>query len=265
MRFLIVVNIGAILLGGKALGHEFWIDAEKYMLPSGAEVTADLRVGSEFRGAPMVYLPRDFTRFEIADAQGVRPIEGRFGDRPAAQVSGVADGLAVMIHETTAKTVTWREWADFAAFAAHKDFADIEARHAARNLPRDGFSESYSRHVKALFAVGDGAGQDRAFGLSTEFIALENPYTDQVEDGFLLQVLDQNTPRSNVQVELFARSPEGEVSMSLHRTDAAGQVNLPVRSGFEYFADAVVLDALPPTGDGPVWGTRWAGLSFMIP
>jgi len=42
-------------------------------------------------------------------------------------------------------------------------------------------------------------------------------------------------------------------------------VNLPVMSGYAYFADAVVLDEITPQEDGPVWGTRWAGLSFMIP
>ncbi len=265
MKLAVFLNIGAILLAGKLFAHEFWIDPLEYMVPSGGEIRADLRVGTEFRGAPMVYLPRDFTRFEIADANGLRPVEGRFGDRPAAHVAGVADGLVVMIHESTPKLVTWSEWETFAAFAAHKDFGAAEARHNARGLPRSGFSEAYTRHVKALFAVGEGAGQDQRFGLSTEFVALENPYLDDVSDGFLLQLFDQDTPRAAVQVELFARSPEGEVTITLHRTNDQGEVNLPVMSGYAYFADAVVLDEITPQEDGPVWGTRWAGMSFMIP
>ncbi len=265
MKLAVCLNIGAILLAGKVFAHEFWIDPLEYTVPSGGDIVADLRVGTEFRGAPMVYLPRDFIRFEIADANGLRPVEGRFGDRPAAQVSGVADGLVVMIHESTPKLVTWSEWETFAAFAEHKDFGGVEARHNARGLPRVGFSEAYTRHVKALFAAGDGSGQDQRFGLSTEFVAQENPYLDDVSDGLLLQLFDQDTPRAAVQVELFARSPEGEVTITLHRTNDQGEVNLPVVSGYAYFADAVVLDEIIPQDGGPVWGTRWAGLSFMIP
>ncbi|MEM8731861.1 MAG: DUF4198 domain-containing protein, partial [Pseudomonadota bacterium] len=156
------------------------------------------------------------------------------------------------------------EWAAFLRFAAHKDFADIEVRHAARGLPKTGFRERYTRHVKALVAVGDGAGSDRLTGLKTEFVALANPYTDDLSGGLPVRLYHDGAPRAAAQVEIFARAPDGEVTVTTTRTDDTGLAMIPVVSGYSYLLDGVVLRETEE-GDDAAWETLWAALTFAVP
>lgn len=249
-----------------AASHEFWIDPEAFQVEPGAQLEARLRVGQSFEGSSLSFLPRNFTRFEVAQGDTLTEVAGRLGDNPALQFDGAQEGLAVILHETTDNLLTYDEWAGFLRFAEHKDFGDVRAMQEARGLPMEGFRESYSRHAKSLIAVGSGAGEDREYGLRTEFVALANPYTDDLGDGFPVLVLLEGEPRADVQVELFDRAPDGEVTITLHRTDAEGRAVLPVEPGHVYLADSVTLlplDAESPRD--PVWHSLWASLTFAVP
>jgi len=139
-------------------------------------------------------------------------------------------------------------------------------QHKSRGLPDTGFKEAYSRYGKSLIAVGDGAGADQNVGLLTEIVALANPYTDDLTDGLPVQVLYEGKPRANVQVELFDRAPDGEVAVTLHRTDNTGVAVIPVAPGHEYLVDSVVMRAVGPADDkGHVWESLWASLTFKVP
>ncbi|WP_438362861.1 DUF4198 domain-containing protein [Nioella halotolerans] len=249
-----------------AAAHEFWIAPMDYTVSADAPLEARLRVGEDFEGTPMAYLPRNFSRFDLAIGDSVLPVEGRLGQHPAVVVEDHGSGLAVVLHETTPREVHYDDWDSFLRFAAHKDFTDIEARHQSRGLPMGGFRESYTRHAKSLIASGDGAGADRAFGLRTEFVALANPYTDSLSGGLPVLLLLDGAPRADAQVELFERAPDGTVTVTLHRTDADGRAVLPVDPDNEYLADAVSLMPVEPAEDGdPVWHTLWASLTFAVP
>ncbi|MBF9050955.1 DUF4198 domain-containing protein [Roseobacter sp. HKCCD9010] len=267
MRHLLLALTLALTLGvSKTQAHEFWIEPEGFQIAPDDNITAYLRVGQEFSGVTISYLPRNFTRFDVMQGDILTNVEGRLGDNPALDMGGFNDGLAIIVHETTANRLTYDEWDSFLRFAAHKDFGDVEARHDARGLPREGFRESYIRYAKSLVAIGDGAGQDRQVGLATEIVALANPYTDDVSAGLPVQVLLDGAPRVNAQVELFDRAPDGTVEITLHHTDEAGIAVLPVTAGHEYLADAVVLEPLDaPTPSDPVWLSRWASLTFSVP
>ncbi|MEM6390037.1 MAG: DUF4198 domain-containing protein [Pseudomonadota bacterium] len=259
-------TIALILSLGKANSHEFWIDAEIFEVPIGGIIEGNLRVGQEFEGAPQSYLPSRYTRFDITVGNELFPVEGRLGDIPALSMDGLPEGLAIVAHETTSSRLTYREWDRFVRFAEHKDFTEALTEHVERGISQTEFRESFSRHVKALFAIGDGAGEDRALGLETEIVALANPYTDDLTDGLAVQVFRSGTPRADAQVELFQRAPDGEVSITLHRTDDEGIAVLPVMPDHVYFADAVVLEAREPEAEtDPVWHSYWAGLTFAVP
>ncbi len=266
--------LAALLIGALASAshaHEFWIDPQSYQVTSGSPLIADIRNGQKFKGLDLSYLERNFVRFDLVgpvgnsvDAKPVPlPVTGRTGDVPALRTVAGAPGLWVIVHQTTPSTLTYQKWEKFQAFADHKDFADIQNRHKARGLPDAGFKESYTRFAKSLIAVDDGAGQDRAVGLETEFVALQNPYTESTDTlPFLL--LYQGKPRPHAQVEMFDRAPDDQVTVTLHRTDADGRVTLPVTPGHRYLLDAVVLRDMPSGADA-AWETLWAALTFAVP
>lgn len=251
-----------------AAGHEFWIDVQRYQIDAGDAIVADLRVGETFEGTAMSYLPQGFRRFEIVEAGTAVSVEGRMGDRPALSQAVPQSGLAVIVHETTNSFLTWQDFARFEGFVTHKDAAWAVAAHAARGLPDTGFREAYSRHAKALVAVGDGAGADREVGLETEIVALANPYVEDVSGGMPVRLLYRGAPRADAQVEIFEKAPDGAVAVSTVRTDGAGVARVPVRPGHVYMLDAVVIRE--PEGDlasrpDIAWESLWANLTFAVP
>lgn len=271
MSVLRLSLVAALFWGTSAIAHEFWIEPEGFQVETDVPFSASLRNGENFSGASLAWFENRFTRFEAHWRDETIAIRGRMGDTPALQMlSPPEDGLMILLHETVASDLTYKEWDKFLAFVDHKDFASAVATHDQNGWPKEGFRESYTRHVKALVAVGDGAGADRAFGMETEFVALTNPYDAGFDGTMRVEVLYQGAPRPDAQVEVFDRAPSGEVTVSLFRTDDAGVAVVPVLPGHDYLFDAVVLrpaDVSTAAGDeNPLlWETLWAALTFSVP
>jgi len=268
MRLSVLLAALALSLstvGAKA--HEFWLSPDAYGVSLEDVMQVRLRVGSGMKGAALPYLPNDIARFEVVQGDAVRPVTARMGDNPALVMPAGTDGLAVVVIETTDSRLTYKEFAIFERFVAHKDFKTALADHKARGLPDFGFQETYRRHAKSLIAVGSGAGADRVMGLKIEIVAQANPYTDDLSAGMPLLVLLDGAPRADVQVELFQTAADGTVTSAMHRTDPQGRVVVPVLPGMEYMADNV--DLRPLANDdpmvGPVWHSDWASLTFRTP
>lgn len=188
------------------------------------------------------------------------------GDKPAIQTQAPGRGLLTLVHVTNSNFLTYTEWQKFLNFVAHKDFSGLPQAHLDRALPQTKFRESYYRHVKSLIAVGDGTGADRAIGLRAELVALQNPY--QPFTGALpVQILFENTPRADAQLEVFEMSADGTVTVTTTRTDETGVAQVPVKPGHSYLLDAVVLldTGNDDVKNGPVWESHWAALTFQIP
>ncbi|MEX0348554.1 MAG: DUF4198 domain-containing protein [Paracoccaceae bacterium] len=246
------------------LAHEFWIEPSEFQVETGAALTAQLRVGEKLKGSPQAYFPNRIARFELRSGDAVLPYAGRLGDIPALNTRAEQDGLLVILHQTAPSTLDYKEWAKFQAFADHKDFRDIRARHLARGLPLDGFTEIYTRYARALVAVGSGQGTDGISGMETEFVALTNPYANPTPDAVSVQLYYQGKPQPDAQVEVFDRAPDGSVSISLARTDAEGRAVIPVTSGHHYLLDAVRLRPYDGSEEA-VWESLWASLTFAVP
>lgn len=229
----------------------------------GGEITADIRNGENFEGSALAWIDRNVARSDLATGARQTRITGRLGDRPALRIDAPEDGLAVVIHETTPSRLTYQTWEKFQRFVDHKDLGVTQADHLSRGHPPTGFTESYTRHTKALIALGDGAGADRAFGLQTELIAFANPYTPDYEQILPVQLNYQGRPRGDTQIEIFDRGPDGVVAVSTVRTDAAGRAEIPTRPGHSYLLDAVILR--PGSQGNAVYDTLWAGMSFHVP
>ncbi|SIS81903.1 Uncharacterized conserved protein, contains GH25 family domain [Roseivivax lentus] len=258
--------LAAACLAVPAASHEFWIDPTVYQVPDGSDLIADIRVGEAFDGAAYSYIPPNFTRFDLVMGDRAIEVPGRAGDRPALQMEAPGAGLAIVVHQTKAYNLVYDSYEKFENFVTHKDAAWALERFAERGLDPENVRESYTRYGKSLIAVGDGAGSDREVGLLTEIVALANPYTDDLSAGLPVRVLYEGTPRADAQVELFARAPDGTVSVSLHKTDEAGVATLPVAPGTEYLADAVVIRELEAEMmSDPTWESLWASLTYLVP
>ncbi len=266
MRILAALIASALAV--PAQSHEFWIEPLDYQIEADGKVQAMLVNGQEFEGTELGFIPQRMSAFLTYQDDQVRAVENRIGARPALDEPPMGDGLQIFRYESRLSVLTYSEWEKFLRFAAHKDFEDIEARHDARGLPREGFQEGYWRFAKSLIGVGSGEGADMRTGLPVEYVALDNPYTDDLSAGMRLQLFILNEVGADRQVELFEKAPDGSVEVTLHRTGEDGIVVLPVKAGHSYLVDHVVLRT--PSQQlaedaGIEWETLWAALTFAVP
>lgn len=264
---LATLVVTCITLAQAATAHEFWIAPEPYQIDAGDPIRAQLRVGSDFAGSPQSYFPQRFARFEVKMGDDVWEVEGRIGDIPAMDMVVEGEGLAVILHETKGDSLQYRTRELFESFVAHKDLTGTLERHAERGLPELEFREAYTRYAKSLVAIGSGEGADARVGLKVEVVAEANPYTDDLSEGFPVQVFYEGEPRREEQVEVFERAADGAVTVTRLRTDTEGRLSFPVTSGSTYLVDSVVME---DTGNddpeaGPVWHSAWASLTFTVP
>jgi cobalt/nickel transport protein len=266
-RLILVTSLA--LPASTALAHEFWIEPLNYQVDNDGMLEAQFKNGQEFKGNTLSYFDRNSSLFEMS-ANGERiTLTPRLGDNPALNVDAPArDALVTVVHETTPSLVTYSEWAKFLKFAKHKDFKDAAADHALAGWSQVKFKESYTRHAKALIAVGKGDGADEALGLVTEFVALTNPYEENFNSSMKVALYFNGILRPDAQVEVFDRAPDNGVTVTLHRTDAQGEAVILVTPGHTYLFDAVALQPFEEAtkDDGAtVWQTFWAALTFHVP
>lgn len=269
MRKLTLSLVAALACAALPMSaHELWIAPLNYQVPAGANIQAHIVNGQDFEGTTLPYITSRFQHFvAFTDGQG-RQVAGRNGDVPAMDRATDTEGLHVIAYQSTPSTIGYDDWAKFQKFVDHKDFGDVRTTHDARGLPETGFKENYIRYSKSLIGVGNAAGSDLRAGLETELVALMNPYTDDLSNGFRVQLFYGQDVRANEQVEIFDQPPGGDVIVSTVRTDADGIATIPVTAGHIYMLDAVVLrepsDAVAEA-TGTVWETLWANMTFAVP
>lgn len=252
-----------------ASAHEFWIEPDVYQVETGGRLQAHFKNGQAFKGVTLSFFGRSSERFDvIVDGKAV-PVIPRDGDSPALDIDApIKNGLVSVVHETSSSLITYREWEKFQKFSAHKNFQNAEADHLSAGWSQVKFRERYTRHVKALIAVGRGEGSDSTAGLKVEFVALTNPYLDAFDNNMKVSLLYDGTARAGAQVEVFERAPDDTVTITLHNTDADGTASIPVKSGHVYLFDTVVLRPAPEASseeNAIVWETFWAALTFKVP
>jgi uncharacterized GH25 family protein len=259
---IIFLKLGA----PNAHAHELWLDSKEFQLREVGNVEIELRNGQNFSGLNLPYFNKSVKQFFWVQNGERHNVKSRLGDVPAMSTSIESEGLVLVVYESTPESITYDKWEEFTNFIKHKDFPDAEKSHVARGLPKTEFKELYRRYSKALVGLGHSKGQDKNFGLETEFVAQTNPYVNSTNTDFTAKLLYQQLPRKNTQVEIFERDPKKLVRKSMLRTDEYGRFSVPIKPGFDYLLDAVVLrEATPRTNKGAVWESLWATMTFSVP
>ena len=250
-----------------AHAHEYWIQPHTYRLDNAENLVADLRVGMDFSGSKQPFVSNNFVAFNIASSEGTHPVEGRLGDMPAVNIMPSGDGLQVLSLFTTSSALTWDDYQKFDDFVNLHGLEWVLARHTERGLPDTGFKEAYTRFVKSLTAVGNGAGQDHYTGMFFELVAGKNPYTDDMSAGMPITILFQGEPLPNKQVDLFYRDFDGELTRLSVQSDANGHALVPSLGDGEYMVNVVhMIEPFPEDIErtGVVWHSLWGSITYAI-
>ena len=107
-RFLILIL--SLILTNPVYAHEFWISPVKYEIGINEPIEAHNRVGQNFVGGSYYFLEMQTKRHEVMQAGKKIKVTGRNGDRPAFQLEGLPNGLAILVHETTNMRLLYNDY-----------------------------------------------------------------------------------------------------------------------------------------------------------
>ena len=262
---LVILAISDLWIS-RAFTHELWLEPKKFHISTNEMLEVNIKLGEKLQGAILPFFPASFEEFYWSQNGDKNFIKSRLGDRPAFSAVVPKDGLISVIYVSKASTLRYQTFDKFEKFAQSKDLGPVKRLHKEHGFSENEFSEIYSRFAKAIVRVGSGLGKDRSFGLTTEFILLNNPYENKNEDFVELKLLYDGAARSNAQIEIFERSVDGIVKLTTTRTLSNGIAVIPIKRGNEYLFNAVKLrKAEADSPQNVVWETLWASLMVKIP
>lgn len=164
--------------------------------------------------------------------------------------------------------------ADFNEYLEHDGVLDmLEWRKQNNALDKDAV-EKYSKHVKAIFQVGDKKTDDwkKPLGYPIEFMPMRNPYDLKPGDALQVQLLWNGSPLADQLVyagsdaggHVHSHGGEehshGEVTQL--RTDANGMVSLNVASEGQWYLRSIYMT--PSQETGLTHESNWATLTFEV-
>jgi hypothetical protein len=143
----------------------------------------------------------------------------------------------------------------------------ISALRAKRGEQDKNGTESYTRCLKALLAVGPATEQDtdHVLGFPLELIADTNPYQQTPGTPLPIRLLFEGQALEGALVE--AKSLHSTEAVLTARTDAKGHVSFRFPSSGEWMLNAVhMVEAKPKHKNTQAdWQSYWASLTFALP
>jgi hypothetical protein len=255
----------AVLVTGIA-AHDLFIKMDSYFLPPATPVRIPIINGT------FVLSENSITPDRVADVSLVN--EG--GRREIGTSSWNADGDTTFLGLRTGAPGTYvlgvstlpRDLelaaADFNEYLAHDGIPDVlEQRETDGELEKD-VVEQYSKHVKAVFQVGDrrSGGLDVAFGHPAELVPVTNPYEGSVGEEVAFRALVDGRSVPNQLVLAGGDGPQGLISERSARTDADGVVRFRIDEPGRWYVKFINMQKIAMTGID--YESKWATLTFEV-
>ena len=249
-------------------GHELWIDTIDFKVEKDTILNLNLRNGENFDGFSLGYFDRSVKELYWRQNGKKFNNNSRQGDNPALQISPTDNGLISIIYVSKPSIIKYKDFSKFQNFVIEKHSPSALEIHKNLDFPRENFSELYTRYSKALVGVGTSKGFDTENNLELELVALENPYTDNMDDGIEILALYNGNPRAFSNLDVFERSnTDSSVNTFVVKTNDKGVAVVEVKNDCTYLIDNVIIR---PANEklfkerGVIWESLWAALTFSV-
>lgn len=254
---LIALFIGFVPV--PAIAHDFWIEPSTFSPVLNRPVALTLRVGENFMGDAVPRMPSHVRSFTAQQANGTIRVSGTPNSSPAGQASFVRQGSAIIVYDSNA-TVAELDRAKFAQYVREEGLERQVARAALGGTAK--IRDAFSRHAKALLAVGGSKVEDRRTGMPFEIVAISDIAAAARAKKLPVRLYFRNQPVKDVLVvAIHKRNPARRIAA---RTSDRGEVTLPLDQPGLWLIKAVHL---VPASDKRVADIEsyWASLTFELP
>lgn len=246
--------------------HEFWIQPLNYSVGAGAPIQASLNAGERFSGTAYPFRYARTISAKLTDQSGETRISGVDGAQPALQTTTAGNGLQILSYQSAPSHLQHSDFDKFRSYLIEDGITWVEQAHRQRGLPSTGFTEAFSRYAKSLIKAGDGQGSDKHTGMPYEWIALNNPYRDELSanaagvPAMLARLQAHGEAVPDAQVTIFHDNGADPVRRSITHTNSDGIAEIPVYDGGEFLISSVIMTQ----GERAAWHSRWVSMTWQI-
>lgn len=274
MKRTLLIAVACLWVAGSPLAHDLFLRFAESFLPPHQDVTVSLLNGTFERSDNTI------TRDRMVDVSIVGP-----GDEIAHPEEGAwrDEGDTTRLDFTTGPAGTYTIGVStkprmielsgeaFDGYLDHDGVDDVLAERERLGLLGTKAHERYSKHVKALFQVGEvrSAGFEAELGYPIEILPRQNPYELGVGDVLEVQVKKDGAPLAG---QLVYASHAGfhehddagrHVEACRTRTDAQGLARIPLTQSGAWYVRLIHM--VPVEEEGVDYESLWATLTFSLP
>ncbi len=256
-----------VCLAFSADAHDLFLKLDNYFLRPNARATVRLLNGTFRASEGLVRRDRLNDASIVAPGgQITHPEAGAWrdaGETTSLDVQTGEAGTYVVVVSTKPREIDLKA-KDFNDYLAHDGIPDTLAeRRRNKELGKD-VRERYSKHVRAVFQVGDARTDDykQVIGYPVEIIPQQNPY--QLRAGGTLDVLCtlDGKPLANGFI-LAARERGGKMSRETGaRTDRDGIARIRLTSAGKWYVKMIHMTRLQNADVD--YESKWATLTFEV-
>lgn len=255
-----------LLLAASAGAHDLFLKLDSYFLPPYSKATVRLLNGTFQRsdGAVARERFRDISLFASEYRVPEEAISWRDERKTTImEIRTGAPGTYLVGVSTKPREIDLKA-AEFNDYLQHDGIPDTLAERKQNNELKRDVRERYSKHVRALFQVGDKLSDDykRALNYPVEIIPQQNPYSLKVGETIVVLCTLDGKPIANQFVIAGWESRDGELHMLDARTDAGGLARFKLAGAGKWYVKMIHMSPLPdPNLD---YESKWATVTFEI-
>lgn len=259
----------AFLLGAASIlsAHDLFLKLGSYMVEPDATVQLSLLNGTFTSSESGVAADR------VVDISIVSPAARDRLDASMLTTEGNTTSLEVktsgagtyVVGVSLRKRVLELQAADFNDYLEHEGIPDaLEARRRDGEVAED-VAERYSKHVKAIFQVGDERtdGFSTVLGYPAEIVPLQNPFEAHAGSEIEFRCLVDGSPVANQMVLAGGRNSDGAFEEVSTRTDEDGIARFTLSAAGQWYVKFISM--VKVADDEADYESTWATLTFGLP
>jgi uncharacterized GH25 family protein len=265
MKYLTTICVAACLMLTVA-AHDMFLKFNSYYLAPNREVEVRLLNGEFHHSANFVERDRMRDVSVIAPSGTTHPPLTNWREAGTETVLRFATkepgtylvATSIKPHELKMKA------AEFNKYLQSEGVNDTYLERQKNGQLNEASNERYSKHVKALFQVGDARtdGYQKALGYPVEIIPQQNPYALKLGDTLAVRCLKDGQPLANQLVVYGWQTRSGPATTRKARTDAQGLLPVKLQAPGVWFVKFIHMTRV---NEGAVnYESKWASLTFHI-
>ena len=267
MRRIVMAFAIALLVTAVASAHDLFMKLDSYFLAPNTRASVRLLNGTFQKSDGLVARNRfrDISLY-APDLSGPITKSVTWRDEGKTTVMGVKTGGpgTYLAGVSTKPREIDLKAAEFNDYLQHDGIPDTLAERKKNNELNKDIRERYSKHVRAVFQVGEKLSDDykKQLNYPAEVIPQKNPYTLKVGDTMTVLCTVEGQPIPNQFVMAGWESGDGKLHTLDARTDASGLANFKITGEGKWYVKFIHMTSL--SDPGPNYESKWASLTFEI-